>query len=56
LSLPHIVLIMTDQQRADFSRAEGFSLDTVPFLDALGARRAFQSCLYSRAPLCAGAM
>lgn len=37
---PNIVLIMTDQQRADFAAAEGFALDTTPFLDALGARGA----------------
>lgn len=30
---PNIVLILTDQQRADFSRGEGFALDTTPFLD-----------------------
>ena len=35
---PNIVLIMTDQHRADFSRAEGFPFDTMPFLDSLGAR------------------
>jgi arylsulfatase A-like enzyme len=52
LSLPHIVLIMTDQQRADFSRAEGFSLDTMPFLDALGARGVRFSRAYTPAPLC----
>ena len=28
---------MTDQQRADFTRAAGFPLDTMLFLDALGA-------------------
>ena len=35
---PNIVLIMTDQLRADFTRAEGFPFDTMPFLDALGTR------------------
>ena len=33
--LPNIVLIMTDQQRADLSAREGFALDTTPFLDGL---------------------
>ena len=33
----NIVLIMTDQQRADICRREGFPLDTTPFLDSLAA-------------------
>ena len=35
---PNIVLVMTDQQRADFSRSEGFPLDPMPFIDSLGAQ------------------
>lgn len=52
LPLPNIVLIMTDQQRADFARAEGFPLDTMPFLDSLGERGARFSRAYTPAPLC----
>ena len=32
---PNIVIVMTDQQRADISAREGHPLDTTPFLDAL---------------------
>ena len=32
---PNIVIIMTDQQRADVCKREGFPLDTTPFLDNL---------------------
>ncbi len=35
---PNIVLIMTDQQRADFMAGEGFALDTMPFTESLAAR------------------
>ena len=61
-SQPNIVLIMTDQQRADFFKAEGFPFDTMPFVDALatgGARfhRAYcpmPACAPSRASLLTG--
>ena len=36
---PNIVLIMTDQQRADLCAREGYALDTTPFLDELAGRR-----------------
>ena len=55
MAQPNIVLIMTDQQRADYSRAEGFSLDTTPFADALGARGARFSRAYTPMPTCAPA-
>ena len=35
---PNIVIIMTDQQRADLCAREGFPLDTTPFLDGLAQR------------------
>ena len=35
MTTPNIVIIMTDQQRADLSKREGFPLDTTPFLDTL---------------------
>ena len=54
-SLPNIVLIMTDQQRADFSRADGFPLDTTPFVDALGRRGARFTRAYTPMPTCAPA-
>ena len=30
---PNIVIVMTDQQRADLRRGCGYELDTMPFLD-----------------------
>lgn len=49
---PNVVLIMTDQQRADFSAAEGFPFDTTPFLDALGAGGARFRHAYAAMPVC----
>ena len=31
---PNIIIVMTDQQRADLRRAAGYELDTMPFLDS----------------------
>jgi arylsulfatase A-like enzyme len=45
-SKPNIVVVMTDQQRADLSAREGYALDTTPFLDSLAGtdfRRAYTS-------------
>ncbi len=55
MSRPNIVLVMTDQQRADFTRAAGFPLDTMPFLDSLGARGARFERAYTPMPVCAPA-
>lgn len=52
---PNIVVIMTDQQRADFFRDEGFALDTMPFVDALGRRGARFANAYTPMPACAPA-
>ncbi|MBN2450499.1 MAG: sulfatase-like hydrolase/transferase, partial [Lentisphaeria bacterium] len=49
---PNIVLIMTDQQRADICRREGFPLDTTPFLDTLAAQGTWFSRAYTVAPAC----
>ena len=38
MPLPNIVLIMTDQQRADLCGREGCPLDTTPFLDGFARR------------------
>ncbi len=52
---PNIVLIMTDQQRADFVKSEGFPLDTMPFLDALGRGGVRFQRAYTPMPACAPA-
>ncbi|MFI2364582.1 sulfatase-like hydrolase/transferase [Promicromonospora sp. NPDC019610] len=49
---PHIVLIMTDQHRADLSARSGFPLDTTPFLDELAARGTDFQRGYTSSPLC----
>ena len=54
-SLPNIVIVMTDQQRADVSAREGFSLDTTPFLDALAREGTWFDRAYTCVPICAPA-
>ncbi|NIA16011.1 MAG: sulfatase-like hydrolase/transferase, partial [Nitrospiraceae bacterium] len=49
---PNIAIIMTDQQRADFFRSEGFPMDVMPFMDELGAQGARFSRGYTPSPLC----
>jgi arylsulfatase A-like enzyme len=46
---------MTDQQRADFFRSEDFALDTMPFVDSLGAAGARFDRAYTPTPVCAPA-
>jgi arylsulfatase A-like enzyme len=52
---PNIVIIMTDQQRADTSAREGFPLDTTPFLDSLARQGVWFDHAYTAAPICAPA-
>src|SRR5581483_174593 len=52
---PNIVIIMCDQLRADFTRAAGFPLDTMPFVDSLGARGVRFERAYTPMPVCAPA-
>jgi arylsulfatase A-like enzyme len=52
MSKPNIVLIMTDQQRADSSAREGFPLNTTPYLDALAAQGVWFNRAYAAAPVC----
>ncbi|MCB0089424.1 MAG: sulfatase-like hydrolase/transferase, partial [Caldilineaceae bacterium] len=52
---PNIVIIMTDQQRADVSRREGFPLDTTPFLDQLARQGIWFDRAYTTIPACAPA-
>lgn len=52
---PNIVLIMTDQQRADFFASEGFPVDTMPFVEALGERGTRFTRAYTPMPICSPA-
>jgi arylsulfatase A-like enzyme len=52
---PNIVIIMTDQQRADASGREGFPLDTTPTLDALARQGTWFNRAYTTSPVCAPA-
>ena len=49
---PNIVVIMTDQHRADHCAREGFALDTTPFLDSLARDGTWFHRAYSGAPIC----
>lgn len=49
---PNVIVIMTDQQRADVCRREGFPLDTTPFLDSLGAQGLWFNRAYTSCPAC----
>ena len=52
---PNILLIMTDQQQAKLRKAAGYSIDTMPNLDALGQSGVdFERC-YTPNPTCAPA-
>ena len=50
---PNIVIIMTDQQRADLSAREGYPLDTTPFLDTLAKTGIDFNRAYTCMPVCA---
>ena len=50
-----MVVVMTDQQRADVSAREGFALDTTPFLDSLARGGTWFDRGYTAAPVCAPA-
>lgn len=49
---PNIVLIMTDQQRADFFASEGFPVDTMPHVETLGRSGARFRRAYTPMPTC----
>ena len=49
---PNIVIIMTDQQRADVCAREGFELDTTPYLDNLATRGVWFNRAYTASPSC----
>ncbi len=49
---PNIVIIMTDQHRADVCKREGFALDTTPFLDRLARQGTWFNRAYTSMPAC----
>lgn len=51
-SRPNIILIITDQFRADASKREGFSLNTTPFLDSLAETGTWFDRAYCASPAC----
>lgn len=52
---PNVVVVMTDQHRADHCRREGFALDPTPFADELAAQGAWFDRAYTTSPLCSPA-
>ena len=55
MARPHVVIIMTDQHRADVCAREGFGLDTTPFLDSLARGGTWFDRAYTSSPTCAPA-
>ena len=49
-ALPNIVIIMSDQQRADLCGREGFPLEITPFVDSLAYRNAWFDKAYTSMP------
>jgi arylsulfatase A-like enzyme len=49
---PNIVIVMTDQQRADLRKGRGYALDTMPFLDSWAQGGADFSGAYTPNPTC----
>lgn len=47
---PNILIIMTDQQRADLMAREGYPLNTIPFLDSLAQQGTWFNKAYTAAP------
>lgn len=50
--MTNIVVIMTDQHRADACAREGFALDTTPFLDKLARTGTWFDHAYTATPVC----
>ena len=49
---PNIIIIMSDQHRADVCKREGFALDTTPFLDSLAYKGTWFNRAYTSMPAC----
>lgn len=51
-AVDNVIIVMTDQQRADLSAREGFAVDCTPTLDALARSGRWFNRAYTAAPLC----
>ena len=49
---PNIIVVMTDQQRADLRKSCGYALDTMPFLDRWAGGGADFRMAYTSNPTC----
>ena len=49
---PNILIVMTDQQRADYRKSRGYALDTMPFLDSFGKDGVDFNLAYTPNPTC----
>lgn len=49
---PNVIIIMSDEQRADLRKSEGFQLDTMPYLDSLADKGVDFSKAYTTMPIC----
>ena len=52
MNRPNIIIVMTDQQRADLRKGCGYPLDTMPFLDSFAANGVDFSRAYTPNPTC----
>lgn len=52
---PNILIVMTDQQRADIRKSRGFKLDTMPFLDEWSKTGVDFQKAYTPNPICVAA-
>ena len=52
MNQPNIVIVMTDQQRADLRKGCGYPLDTMPFLDSFAAGGVDFTGAYTPNPTC----
>jgi arylsulfatase A-like enzyme len=50
--VPNIIVITTDQQRADLTAREGFGVDTTPFADQIAGNGVWFDRAYTTSPLC----
>ena len=53
--MTNILIVMTDQQRADLRRGEGYPLDTMPFLDRFASEGVDFGRAYTANPICMAA-